>query len=46
MIDSGSVEYCEEDGRTYQKDTYSFREALDINRVVGVYIEDLFIPVN
>ncbi len=46
IIDSGSKEYCEEDGKSYQKDTYSFREALDINKVVGIYIEDLFIPVN
>lgn len=44
IIDSGSREYSEENGKEYQKDTYAFSEMIDINKVVGIYIEDLYVP--
>lgn len=46
VIDSGSIEYEKEEEKSYQIDTYSFREVLDINKVVGICIEDLYIPVD
>lgn len=44
IIESGSREYNEEDGKSYQKDLFVFQEMVDINKVVGIYIEDLFVP--
>lgn len=45
IVDSGNVEYIEKDGKSYQKNTYSFAEILDLTRVAGVYIQDLYVPV-
>lgn len=44
IIETGSRECSRTDGKTYLKDTYSFREIVDINKVAGIYIEDLYIP--
>lgn len=44
MIESGSNEYDQEGGKSYLKNVYAFREMVDINKVVGIYIEDLFVP--
>lgn len=45
IVDSGSTEYSEENGKSFQKDVYLFTSAIDITKVVGVYIQDLYVPV-
>lgn len=37
--------FIEEDNKMYQQDTVEFESALHIDRVLGVYIEDLYFPV-
>ncbi len=45
-VQSGST-FCDIVGeKTIQKAVYEFAEPLDINKVVGIYIEDIFFPVN
>lgn len=45
IVDNGSIEYSQEDGRSFQKDTYSFNKAIDITKVVGFYIQDIYLPI-
>ncbi|MBR1693308.1 MAG: hypothetical protein IJ711_11135 [Lachnospiraceae bacterium] len=45
IVDAGSSEFSQRDGKSYQKDIYSFSEVLDITKVVGVYIQDRYVPV-
>lgn len=45
IVDGSNVEYSQENGKSYQKDTYSFAKVLDITKVVGIYVQDLYIPV-
>lgn len=45
IVDNGNIEYSQENGRSFQKDTYSFKEAIDITKVVGFYIQDVYVPV-
>lgn len=45
IVDGSNVEYSEENGKSYQKDTYSFSEALDITKVVGIYLQEQYVPV-
>ncbi len=44
-IDSGSIEMITEGEDSYQKIIYSFTEAVDISKVVGFYIEDVYFPL-
>ena len=44
IADSGESEFNQVDGRSYQKDIYSFKEAVDINKVTGFYVQNIFIP--
>lgn len=44
-VRSGMFSYLEEEGKTYQQVTLEFPGMLNIAKVVGVYIEDLYIPV-
>ena len=45
FIQSGS-RYFEQDGdKSYQQDTLEFTEAISLEKVCGIYIEDLYIPV-
>ena len=46
IVESGESEFDQVDGISYQKDIYSFTEAVDINSVVGVYVQGVFVPVN
>lgn len=45
FIQSGSTFFEDGDERTYQTDTLEFTNIIDINMVYGIYIEDLYIPV-
>ena len=44
IVDSGESEFDQEDGISYQKDIYSFSNAVDVNKVAGFYVQDIFIP--
>lgn len=44
-IQGGSISFSEVDGKTHQQDNLEFTDMIDINKVVGIYIEDLYIPV-
>jgi len=44
-IQGGSISYNEEGGRTYQQDNLEFTNMINIGKVVGIYIEDLYVPV-
>lgn len=46
IIQSGSRSYNTVEEKTTQKDVYEFEEPLDINKVAGIYIEDVFFPAN
>lgn len=45
FVQSGTRSFREEEGKSYQQDTLEFSNMLDINKVSGIYIEDLYIPV-
>ncbi|MCM1500016.1 MAG: hypothetical protein NC124_16260 [Clostridium sp.] len=45
IVDSGNVEYSDEGGKTYQKDSYSFTTAIELSKVVGVYVQEVYVPV-
>ncbi|MGN0154284.1 MAG: hypothetical protein ACI4A3_07520 [Lachnospiraceae bacterium] len=45
IVDSGSIEYDQNNEQSFQKNIFSFSEALDIAKVVGIYIQDLYVPV-
>lgn len=45
IVENGSIEYIQTDGKSFQKDIYSFREAVDIAKLIGIYIQDLYVPV-
>ena len=43
--DSGSISEYEKKGRVYQKYVGQFKKAIDINQVLGIYIEDYYISL-
>lgn len=45
IVDSGNVEYIQEKDASIQKNVYSFSEALDVAKIVGVYIQELYVPI-
>lgn len=45
IVDSGSSEFNEENGTFLQKDIYTFKEVLDISKVIGIYVQDIYVPV-
>lgn len=45
ITSSGSMAESEKGDRTFLKYVSQFEKAVDINQVVGVYIEDLYVPV-
>lgn len=46
FIESGSIAFEEENGRTLQKNILEFSNTVDISQVIGIYVEDLYIPVS
>lgn len=44
-IQGGSVSYAEEGDRTYQQTNLEFTNTINTGKVLGVYIEDLYVPV-
>lgn len=45
ISNSGSDYFSQKKGRTYIKKSIQFQKALDIDQVLGVYIEDSYIPI-
>lgn len=45
IVDSAESEFDQADGISYQKDIYSFSSPIDIDRVLGFYVQDVFVPV-
>lgn len=44
-VQGGSVSFLDEDGKTYQQVNLEFNNVINVAKVVGVYIEDLYIPI-
>ena len=44
LAKSGSVESYEKEDRLYQKYVWQFWKALDIDRVIGIYLADYYVP--
>lgn len=42
---SGSISFSDEDGKTYQRNTVEFPNVINVSMVIGIYVEDLYIPV-
>lgn len=45
LVCGGSIGEYEENGRTYQKYVGQFEEAVDIDKVIGIYIADYYVPI-
>lgn len=45
LIKNSSIEQYEKNGKTYQKYIGQFRKAFDIDRVIGIYLADYYIPL-
>ncbi|MBQ4068744.1 MAG: sigma-70 family RNA polymerase sigma factor [Lachnospiraceae bacterium] len=46
FISSGAVNYVQEGDKHYLQKEYEFEEQIDVNKIMGIYVEDIFIPVN
>ncbi|MDO4166555.1 MAG: hypothetical protein Q4D32_04030 [Eubacteriales bacterium] len=44
IVSSGSVEYTMKKNKTYQKSTFCFEDAILVEQVLGIYLEDCYIP--
>lgn len=44
-IQGGSSSFEEKDGKSFQQDIIEFKNLIDISKVYGIYIEDLYISV-
>lgn len=42
---SGSIANYDKKGKSYQKHVYQFDKAVDISKIMGVYVQDCYIPV-
>ena len=45
LTEMSSISYEGEQGTEYQQNDFEFKEVQDISKIIGVYIEDLYIPV-
>lgn len=45
IVESGSIEFDQKKGHSYEKCIYSFREAVSVAKVAGIYVQDLYVPV-
>lgn len=45
IVESGSIEFDQKNGHSYQKCIYSFHEAVNVARVEGIYVQDLYVAV-
>lgn len=44
-IQGGSISFSEVDGKTWQQDNLEFTNMINIEKVCGIYIEELYVPV-
>lgn len=45
IISSGSDSFSQKKGKTYMKGVYQFEKTINISQVIGVYIEDYYVPL-
>lgn len=45
FLSSDSSAFPEIEGKTYQQDILAFSSAVNIDQILGVYVEDLYVPV-
>lgn len=45
IVSGGSSLFEEEDGALIMTDTYGFADTIKINEILGVYIEDVYVPI-
>lgn len=45
LVVGGGIEQYEKKGRVYEKYVGQFKEAIDINKVIGIYISDYYVPL-
>lgn len=45
LVEGSSVDEYEKKGRTYQKYVAQFKKAIDIDKVLGIYIADYYVPL-
>lgn len=45
FVQGGSTFFWEADGKTYQQDTIQFTNVINISKVLGIYVENLYIPI-
>lgn len=45
MVNTSSCSYSDKDGKIYQTNKYEFKNMVNTEQVLGVYIEDLYVPV-
>lgn len=46
FVSSGAINYVEDGNRWFKQSEYTFEEQIDVNKIMGIYVEDIFIPVN
>jgi hypothetical protein len=44
-ISSGSDSFEQPDGKEFQTSQYEFKEMVEVGKVIGIYVEDLYVPV-
>lgn len=45
IVESGNIEFEQKKGHSYEKCIYSFQEAINVAKVAGIYVQDLYVPV-
>lgn len=45
LVNGGSTSWYDKNGHSYQKYVGQFKEAIDINQVIGIYIADYYVPL-
>ncbi len=45
IVESGSIEFDQKKGHSYEKCIYFFQEAINVAKVAGIYVQDLYVPV-
>lgn len=45
LSSGGSISEYEEEGKLFHKMTYQFKQAIDTSQVLGIYIEDGYVPL-
>lgn len=44
IVESGSSLFYERKGKSFKKDVYQFQKTISVSRVMGIYVEDCYVP--